>query len=116
MTNRWTNLILLLLPLLVSCEDDPTRPDIEIQGRFSLGFEVSALEPCNLEQSWWVTNPSVLVDQYDAIADHPYKEVFISVVGVRSKLGNYGHFGHYDREFKITEIREIREIVDGDCP
>ena len=115
MIYRRVILMFPILALLASCGDEPSRPDIEIQGQFRLGFEVSELEPCNWDQSWWVTNPDVLVDQYDAILDHPYKPVFISVVGIKSKLGRYGHMGQYDREFKVTEISEIRELVDGDC-
>jgi hypothetical protein len=114
---QWWRTVLLLLcvPLLISCDDDPVRPDIEVSGSFRLGFETSALDPCRWDQSWWVTNPGVFADRYEAIAAFPGQAVFVSVVGVKSKPGRYGHLGAYVREFEVTEVREVRKLVDGDC-
>jgi hypothetical protein len=111
----WFVILLLSLPLLAGCEDDPSRPDVEVSGVLRLGFETSALDPCSSGQSWWVTNSDILVDRYEAVADFPGQAVFVSVVGVKSKPGRYGHLGAYVREFEVTEVREVRKLVDGDC-
>ena len=113
--HRLACLVIVLL-LVTGCGDDPIEPSSLVQGRYNLMFESSALDPCDIDQSWWVVNSDVLRDQYDAIAEFPGQEVFLSVAGRMSAVGSYGHMGAYEREFRITEVNEIRPLEAGDCP
>lgn len=115
MKTRCAVLLLLMASVLAGCDDDPSRPPIEVTGTYRFGFETSVLEPCGLDEAWWVTNPEILAEQYVNITNAPYELVFVSVAGAKSPPGSYGHLGAYSREFTVTEVHVIRVLVGSDC-
>jgi len=89
---------------------DPTS-DAAPDGLVSIGFEVSAFEPCDSDEIWWMTGSDAVYEELDEL----YQEVvgddggpaYARLHGVRSTKGSYGHLGAYDREFRVTQIIDV---------
>ena len=98
---------------LAACRGAP-QPKLH-QGYFAYGFETVAFRACNATEVWWVEGGEqlgALIEQYTALADASYAEVYVELRGTTSEPGSYGHLGAYARAFTLTEVAQ----VGGDAP
>lgn len=88
----------------------------EVRGHYSYGFEISALEPCDLDECWWVERiPDEIWEAMRQLGVDEYEYVFVRIRGHKSPPGRYGHLGMCQREFEIVEVLEVRLPAPGDC-
>lgn len=109
-------LLLLALPLLLAgCVKTITDPAAVVyEGFYAWGFEVSSFQPCENDESWWVTGGD-LTSRYREIATQDYQPVFVVLAGEAGPPGSYGHMGAYSREIAVREVLEMRPVREGDC-
>ena len=114
--NAKTLLYLLIVCIgLSACSALEATPQT-VEGFYRYGFETKALQPCGLDEMWWVRGGSTLLDQYSQVTHEPYEPAYVKVTGKKSLLpGQYGHTGAYAREFQIEEVIEVRKAEPGDC-
>lgn len=101
-----------------SADNEADPQDIEeiVSGLYSWGFEVSDLEPCGVDEKWWLVGSAPeLLSRYRALISNVYEQVYARLKGIKSAPGRYGHLGAYDRQFEVHEILELRVLQDGDC-
>lgn len=94
---------------------DPYESDVPIAlaGTYSYGFEASGFQPCDSDESWWVTGG------VGASGDDCLRlgcQFFISGKGIVGPPGRYGHAGAATREVRFTEIEEFQPIELSDDP
>lgn len=110
-------LTVLLVSLFSGCGDDPAAIEVEVEvaGRYRVGFELSELVVCGSSERWWVTDPDGLLQGYESIVEDVDEGIFVSVAGDVSEYGHCGHMGACAREIAITAVHEAHAWSDGDC-
>jgi hypothetical protein len=90
------------------------------EGTFSgtvlFGFEQSAFEPCDSDETWWIdggTEAGTLSEQYFQLQQQGPTPVFARVEGETTGRGTYGHVGAYDRDLRVDAVVDVRA---GECP
>lgn len=97
------------------------------EGRYTSGFEVSALAPCGERwagESWWVMADSAAWAGLRAALDEvregrgpgDYVTIFVRVRGAVTDTGRYGHVGAYDRRLRVTELVSALPADSAACP
>lgn len=97
-----------------SIRQTPQADEIVVHGHFRSAFELSALEACGEDESWWVTTADGLIERYHAVASNS-EPVFVVLRGRLSKPGSFGHLGAYNRHLQVTEVVDVRSAAEGDC-
>lgn len=92
--------------------------EIEVQGTYFAGFEVSRLTPSSKEfagQRWWLQSNKDFNQRYKALSpkeDGGFRlggpEVVVRLRGRLTGPGHYGHLNSYSHEFDLTEVLEMR--------
>ncbi len=89
-------------------------------GTFSHGFEVSAFEPCDEAETWWVSESEGYRELFERYAEavgpaNEYAEAYVRIRGDLTGGGEYGHLGAYDREVSVEEVLEVRALTGEGC-
>ncbi len=92
--------------------------EIEVQGTYLAGFEVSRLNPSGKEfagQRWWLQSNAEFNQRYQALSpkgDGSFRmagpEVVVRLRGRLTGPGHYGHLARYSHQFDVTEVLEMK--------
>ncbi len=87
------------------------------KGIARFGFEVSAFEPADSGEKWWLIPDGDAYEElrrsYDELAEEPYQGIHAEIRGEVSVRGRYGHLNSYDRTIRMTEFVCVRKGSDG---
>jgi len=111
----WVFGSLAVLFLLQSCftNNEPSDSGSDddkgaVKGSYIYGNEVSSFQPCGLETELWVTgNESLMTkleNDYMAMVNKPYQQVFVSFKGHKLAKAKDGFAADYDGQFRVTKV------------
>jgi hypothetical protein len=109
-------LLVAALVLAAGCREASFGEEVVVEGRLSLGFEVTSFRPCKSAENWLPLMTPEMYARYDSAAEAMYEPVFARVRGTVGPRGRYGHMGANDRELHVEELLELRRIAERDCP
>jgi len=109
-------LLVAALVLAAGCRDVNFADEIVVEGRLSLGFEVTSFRPCRSTENWLPLLTREMHARYDSLAGAMYEPVFARFRGTVGPPGRYGHMGAHDHEFHVVEAIEMRKTAERDCP
>jgi hypothetical protein len=109
-------LLVVALVLAAGCREASLADEVVVEGRLSLGFEITSFRPCQSAENWLPHMTPQMHARYDSLAGAMYEPVFARFRGTVGPRGRYGHMGANDHEFRVTELLEMRKTAERDCP
>ncbi len=105
--NIFFNYFLLLIPLsFISCS---SSKNLEFEGYFTYGHEVSAFKPCNDSKIYWLNGEDLRVIEQTSlylanIRKRPYQKVYIKFLGFYESRDTVGFEDNYDGLIYLNKL------------
>lgn len=113
---------LLVVMVVIGCAATSRKPvpaPTSVPGHVVLGPEVEAFRPCGSTDELWIVGDSealaALRSGYRALAQHPYQQTFVELVGMVGPTLDCGFCENYPGSFDVQSVVIQRRADPSDC-